>query len=96
MHVTRMMNGEVLVRITPEHLNEFKELVHRGTNLWPDASPEMKAFADNITNDGVQMQDYSRPAVTSQPKFCITLGSKCPRGCKHNQCEMKQHFKYKL
>jgi len=28
----------------------FTELVQRATNLWPDATPEIKVFADRITN----------------------------------------------
>jgi len=35
----------------------FKELVQRATNLWPDAPPEIKEFADIITN-GAILQDY--------------------------------------
>lgn len=36
---------------------QFQELVQRGANLWPDASPAIKEFADRVTN-GKVMQDY--------------------------------------
>jgi hypothetical protein len=35
----------------------FQELVQRGANLWPDAPPHIKEFADLVTN-GKVMQDY--------------------------------------
>lgn len=39
----------------------FQELIQRGSNLWPDAPPEIKEFADLVTN-GKVMQDYYRQA----------------------------------
>ena len=39
----------------------FRELVQRGTNLWPDAHPEVKEFADKVTVGHVQ-QDYQQQA----------------------------------
>lgn len=39
----------------------FKELVQRGANLWPDAPPEIKEFADRVTTGRVQ-QDYRAQA----------------------------------
>lgn len=42
----------------PYHLlDDFRQLVQRGTNLWPDAPAHIKHFADIITN-GKPMQDY--------------------------------------
>lgn len=35
----------------------FAELVHRATNLWPDAPAEIKHFADLVIH-GKPMQDY--------------------------------------
>lgn len=35
----------------------FRELVQRGANLWPDAPPEIKEFADLVTN-GKVLQNY--------------------------------------
>lgn len=29
----------------------FKEMIQRGTNLWPDAQPEIKELADQVTNN---------------------------------------------
>ena len=43
-------NGFVIVVEGVVSNNAFKELVQRATNLWPDASPEIKHFADEITN----------------------------------------------
>lgn len=38
-------------------IESFKELVQRGSNLWPDASHGIKEFADIVTN-GKILQDY--------------------------------------
>lgn len=43
---------------------DFKVLVQRGSNLWPDAPPKIKEFADLVTN-GEVLQDY-RSQDTSQ------------------------------
>lgn len=53
--------GFVTVNITPEDVPHFKELVQRGANLWPDAPPSIKEFADNVTVGHVQ-QDYRSQA----------------------------------
>ena len=37
---------------------DFQTLVQRGANLWPDAPPEIKKFADLITS-GEILQDYN-------------------------------------
>lgn len=44
--------------VPKDFLPQFKELCQRAGNLWPDASPEMKAFIDIITEGKIQ-QDYS-------------------------------------
>lgn len=46
----------------------FQQLVQRGANLWPDATPAIKAFADEITS-GKVLQDYSKQD-TSPKKEC--------------------------
>ena len=49
---------ELTVRITEkEDIEKFKELVQRATNLWPDAPPAIKEFADVVTS-GNSLQDY--------------------------------------
>lgn len=56
----RMQRPEPVMYITvmgEASIKEFKELVQRGTNLWPDASPDIKEFADLVTN-GKVLQDY--------------------------------------
>lgn len=45
--------------VDSESVPEFQKMVQRATGLWPDASPEMKAFADEVTH-GELMQDYQR------------------------------------
>jgi hypothetical protein len=47
----------ISIVVDPESMAAFQELVHRGANLWPDAPPEIKEFADIVTN-GYAMQDY--------------------------------------
>lgn len=56
--IYRMNNlGAMAIDIPDSLMPFFKELVQRGTNLWPDAPAEIKHFADRITN-GAPMQDY--------------------------------------
>lgn len=50
-------NDLVTIIITNESVKRFQEMVQRGTNLWPDAHPEIKETADIITT-GVILQDY--------------------------------------
>lgn len=53
LHETKMLTIDI-----PHSLQApFREMVQRATNLWPDAPPEIKHFADMITN-GRPMQDY--------------------------------------
>lgn len=47
----------IVVVITKESIEPFKQLIQRGANLWPDAPAEIKEFADLITT-GKVMQDY--------------------------------------
>ena len=56
--IVRLEDTSLSILVKPEFLQEFQELCHRAGNLWPDASPEMKAFIDLITEGKVQ-QDYS-------------------------------------
>lgn len=51
--------GFTIVIDTHEDMKAFQELVQRGANLWPDATPAIKAFADQVTN-GKVLQDYSK------------------------------------
>lgn len=59
INVYTAQNGGLIITVPPEQEAAFKELVHRAVNLWPDASPEIKHFADIITN-GAPMQDYKK------------------------------------
>lgn len=45
------------VIVSAETWPQFQELVQRGANLWPDAPPAIKEFADLVTTGKVQ-QDY--------------------------------------
>lgn len=56
---------ECTIMINSDSLEGFKELVRRGSNLWPDAPPDVKKFADYVLN-GRLLQDYDMQArVTS-------------------------------
>ena len=65
--VKPIADGEAFVIMvdTPESIAQFKELIQRGANLWPDAQPEIKEFADLITN-GEVFQDYHAQAKDKQ------------------------------
>jgi hypothetical protein len=53
--------GFSIIIDTAESVKAFEELVQRGANLWPDAQPEIKEFADLITN-GKILQKYREQA----------------------------------
>jgi hypothetical protein len=51
MIVTKRVADALVIMIDgSESVDSFKELVQRATNLWPDAPPEVKEFADEVTN----------------------------------------------
>ena len=58
IHVNKLSTGGFSIIVGSRQAEEFKQLIQRGINANPDASPEMKEFADKVTNDGVVMQDY--------------------------------------
>lgn len=55
--------GFVLVVDDAVDMVGFKELVQRGSNLWPDAPASIKSFADMITN-GREMQPYANQPLS--------------------------------
>lgn len=69
----------------------FQELIQRGANLWPDAPPEIKEFADLVTN-GKVMQDYYRQAagVATDARDWCTDPSNCRR-CKAPTWDQPNH-----
>jgi uncharacterized membrane-anchored protein YhcB (DUF1043 family) len=46
-----------IVATTAEDYKILQELMHRATNLWPDAPAQAKRIADLVTN-GKVLQDY--------------------------------------
>lgn len=59
--------GIITISVTGESMKAFKELVQRATNLWPDAPPEIKEFADLVTNNGTVLQNYWAQANVRNP-----------------------------
>jgi hypothetical protein len=55
-----------MVSIPPHLWPQFQQLVQRGANLWPDAPPEIKEFADKVTV-GQVLQDYFAQANVPKP-----------------------------
>lgn len=63
--------GMTVIMDSHESFRLFAEMVQRATNLWPDASPEIKEFADQITNHKLLqemgkergLQDYKSQAT---------------------------------
>jgi hypothetical protein len=47
------------IAIPVANYGAFQELIQRGANLWPDAPPAIKEFADLVTSGRV-MQDYRK------------------------------------
>jgi hypothetical protein len=58
------------IAIPVANYGAFQELIQRGANLWPDAPPAIKEFADLVTSGRVMpdyhKQDTSKKAVLSQ------------------------------
>jgi hypothetical protein len=57
------------IMVREDSWKSFQELIQRGANLWPDAPPEIKKFADLVTT-GQVMQEYapqSLPVVVTVP-----------------------------
>ena len=50
-------DGSIVIHVPKADAQPFKNLIQRGANLWPDAPPEIKEFADLVTNGRV-LQDY--------------------------------------
>lgn len=72
--VSRLLDNDVTIVVEGEDsVKNFMELVQRATNLWPDAPPEIKAFADKITNyqwaDGA-LQDYDQQNTSKKSNAC--------------------------
>lgn len=63
---SKLSNDAMIVIDGPKALAAFKELVQRGANLWPDAPPEIKTFADEVTNGRI-LQDYESQSKGSRP-----------------------------
>lgn len=74
--VTKWASGSVGIDVPSWHMEKFKELIYRGANLWPDAPPAIKEFADRICNDGVVMQDYYQQAGVKAPQQPEPTGEK--------------------
>lgn len=74
--VIKRPNGDMEISIYWCDVPAFKELIHRGANLWPDAPPAIKEFADLICNDGVVMQDYYKQAGVKAPQQPEPTGEK--------------------
>lgn len=58
-------NLQTIVIDSAQSIARFKELIQRGSNLWPDAHHEIKETADLLTS-GQILQDY-RSQDTSKP-----------------------------
>jgi hypothetical protein len=81
--------GFVVIIDGAESIDDFKTLVQRATNLWPDATPEIKEFADLVTN-GIVFQDYKgqdtspKKTLVSSPENdnyrCLECGCRIPSG----------------
>lgn len=66
-HPVEAVPGAHVVTVELESLAAFKQLVQRGANLWPDAPPEIKEFADLVTNGSI-LQDYRGQDISSTKK----------------------------
>lgn len=51
-----------------ESMEAFKKLVFRATNLWPDATAEIKEFSDKLEH-GKVLQDYASQDTSPSGKL---------------------------
>lgn len=78
MIVVKLIADAIIVMVDGnESVQDFKELVQRATNLWPDASAEIKEFADQITSSELlkeknkkSLQDYKSQNTDQRTKQC--------------------------
>lgn len=75
--ISKLLDSDFTIVVeSAESAKNFREMVQRATNLWPDAPPEIKAFADKITNplqtedDPLPLQDYAKQNTSKKPVFC--------------------------
>ena len=59
--------GTLTIHVPERHLEEFKLLVNKAMNCWPDASPAMKEFADTLL-EGKPLQDYYTQTGKQRPE----------------------------
>lgn len=80
---------------------DFKNLIQRGINLWPDASPTMKSIADIITIGTVQQNYYETPQLTPTPQpedialMTVYEPNKDDKLCKHCTYSVLAHISNK-
>lgn len=82
----KLFGSSAFVSIDIENRAEFMELVQRGSNLWPDASPEMKKFADEVTV-GKEQQNYAAQGEFSKSEVEI----KSVANCLHSKVKLVRH-----
>lgn len=72
--VSRLLDSDVTIVVEGEEsAKNFRDMVQRATNMWPDAPPEIKAFADRITNadwTDAPLQDYHQQNTSKKPSQC--------------------------
>jgi hypothetical protein len=56
-YVSAAPSGNMVVVIDRSVIEDFKEMIRRAHNVWPDAVPSAKEFADLVT-EGKILQDY--------------------------------------
>lgn len=64
--------GNLVVFVSAESQEIFKEMVFRATNLWPDAPPSIKMFAD-LLHHGRVLQNYEQQDTSKRGAPELTL-----------------------
>lgn len=41
-------NGDLVIKVPPGHIKEFKQAMFRATNTWPDISEDMDQFSQMV------------------------------------------------
>lgn len=73
IQIIRDQPGWLDIAVPPAMVEEFKEMVKRGTYFGTQTSPDMKEFVDNILDRPWCERSYMKEGAQSQLEYVTTL-----------------------
>lgn len=52
------IDGAIQIYVKPELANQFKQMVRRALNVWPDCHPALKEFGDMLEHGRILQDNY--------------------------------------